>query len=505
MERKQEEDKMQDHYHFLQALIDNIPNPIFYKDINGRYMGCNKAFEAYIGLGRDEIVGKTVYDIAPKEKADIYFEMDDALFRQPGIQTYESTVRYADGSTHNVIFNKSTFYNADGSMAGLVGIILDITERKAFEDALRNSEEKYRAFFMTSRDCVFITSRDGRWLDSNEAAVDFFGYENRAELYKVNVKDLYENPEERKIFTQPIEKTGFIHDYAVNLRKKDGSIINALITFVAMRDGKGNIVGYQGTIKDITHRRRMEEELLRVRKLESVGILTGGMAHDFNNLLSIIMGNITLARDEVGYGTQVYELLTNAETASQKMRMVIRQLSSLAGGHVLSLRAADIAALVRETADNILHGSSVRCRYDFPGDLWSVACDEEQMRHVMRILISNAREAMSEGGLIEFFGENLAIEREGQAAGLPLLLGRYVRVSVRDHGVGISEENLPRIFDPYFSTKERGIQKGMGLDLATSYAIIRKHNGHITVESRLNEGTTFHIYLPAVQEKDSEG
>jgi two-component system cell cycle sensor histidine kinase/response regulator CckA len=217
------------------------------------------------------------------------------------------------------------------------------------------------------------------------------------------------------------------------------------------------------------------------------------------------MGNITLARDEVGYGTQVYELLMNAETASQKMRMVIRQLSSLAGGHVLSLQAADIAALVRETADKILYGSSVRCRYDFPGDLWSVACDEEQMRHVMRILISNAREAMPESGFIEFFGENLAVEWEGQAAGLPFRVGRYVRVSVRDHGVGISEENIPRIFDPYFSTKERGIQKGMGFGLASVDAIIRKHHGHITVESRLNEGTTFHIYLPAEQEKESEG
>jgi PAS domain S-box-containing protein len=140
-------------------------------------------------------------------------------------------------------------------------VVRDITERRKSEKVLQESEEKYCSFFATSMDCLFITSRDGRWIDMNDAAVEFFGYESRDDLQKIRIPELYENPEEREKHTRVIEQQGFSKEFAVNLRKKDGSIVNALITSVARRDENGNIIGFQGTIRDITERRRVEEAL----------------------------------------------------------------------------------------------------------------------------------------------------------------------------------------------------------------------------------------------------
>ncbi|MDP2643848.1 MAG: PAS domain S-box protein [Desulfobacterales bacterium] len=246
----------------------------------------------------------------------------------------------------------------------------------------------------------------------------------------------------------------------------------------------------------MAEREKMKEELLTAQKLESLGILAGGIAHDFNNLLTVILGYISLAKDSESKD-DIIEFLTEAENASLKSKELTHQLITFSKGGAPVKKTAPILEFVKESVNFALSGSNVRCEFFLPEDLWQVEYDEDQIKHVINSLTINALEAMPEGGIIKLFAENLVIKREKEESEFRLQKGRYVKISIQDQGSGISAENLPKIFDPYFSTKDRGIQKGMGLGLSAVYSIIRHHNGRIVVDSKKGVGTTCHIYLPA--------
>lgn len=242
--------------------------------------------------------------------------------------------------------------------------------------------------------------------------------------------------------------------------------------------------------RDITERRKADEEREKMQRLESIGILAGGIAHDFNNLLAGILGNIDLAKMHVKPGDKLYKRLEDTETASLRARDLTQQLLTFSKGGEPVKKDFSVSALLRDSVGFTLSGSNIRCEYLIPEDLWPVNADEGQINQVISNLVINAVQAMPGGGLIIASCENTAI---GSKDAIPLKKGQYVKITLRDQGTGINEEHLAKIFDPYFTTKERG--KGLGL--ATCYSIIKRHDGYITVESQLGVGTAFHIYLPA--------
>jgi len=244
--------------------------------------------------------------------------------------------------------------------------------------------------------------------------------------------------------------------------------------------------------RQMAEQKRAQEELQNVVKLESISILAGGVAHDFNNILTGIMGNVTLAKRYVKPGEKVFDRLLEAEKACLRARDLTQQLLTFSKSGTPVRRSSSIAALVKESASFNLRGSGVRCEFSLPDDLWPVHFDEGQMNQVISNLIINAVEAMVESGVLNIRVKN-AIIKEGSA--VPLPEGRFVEIAIEDQGIGIPEENLDKIFDPYFTTK----RKGSGLGLATAYSIIKSHSGCITVTSELNVGTTFCIYLPAAE------
>ena len=246
--------------------------------------------------------------------------------------------------------------------------------------------------------------------------------------------------------------------------------------------------------REMVERQRMEDELARAQKLESLGVLAGGIAHDFNNLLGAIMGNLSLALLDCEPSHPSHRQIENAEKASLRAQELTQQLLTFSKGGIPLKTPASISGIIREAAGFSLLGSRVTYELLVADDLWAVEADEGQMTQVFQNLFINADHAMPDGGVIQVAARNM----EPGPDTLPFSAeGRYVHVTIKDHGAGITPENLPRIFDPYFTTK----QKGSGLGLAAAYSIIKKHNGHITVDSVLGKGTVFHIYLRATDER----
>ena len=372
-------------------------------------------------------------------------------------------------------------------VTGIIGTVRDITEQKQAEEALRESEEKYRTYIENAPNGVFVVDSNSRYIDANQAACLMTGY-SREELLNMSIPELASpaSPSETFELFNELKETGLVHGEVI-LRRKDGTDFHSSIEAVSLTDDN-----FMAFCSDITNHKRMEEELLKVEKLESVGVLAGGIAHDLNNLLTGVIGNISLAR--------IYEdpvkkdgSLAEAEKASMRIKDLTHQLLTFARGGAPILQTADIELLLKDSATFALRGSNVGCEFSIPDDLWPVEIDVGQINQIINNLIINARQAMPDGGTIKIRAENVNMDRE---SGLPLKIGSYTKVSIQDEGTGISQKHIQKIFDPFFTTK----QEGNGLGLATSYSIIHKHNGHITVESELGAGATFHIYLPASPE-----
>jgi nitrogen-specific signal transduction histidine kinase/CheY-like chemotaxis protein len=250
-------------------------------------------------------------------------------------------------------------------------------------------------------------------------------------------------------------------------------------------------------MSDITDRKKMQAELQKIQKLESIGILAGGIAHDFNNILASIMGNINLIKMSFAQGQEEYDRLTMIEKATSRATDLTRQLLTFSRGGAPIKKTILIREIIMESARFSLRGSNVKCEFNLAGELWPTEADEGQMSQVIRNLVINADQAMPEGGTICFRAENAVLS---QKSGLPLKDGSYLKISIEDRGAGIPEEQLKKIFDPYFTTK----QGGSGLGLAIVYSIIKNHDGHITVKSTLGEGTVFTLFLPASDKQVSE-
>ncbi|MDQ7065159.1 MAG: ATP-binding protein [candidate division KSB1 bacterium] len=250
------------------------------------------------------------------------------------------------------------------------------------------------------------------------------------------------------------------------------------------------ILGTILVFRDITAQKFYQEEILKANKLESIGILAGGIAHDFNNILGSISGNISLAKLSLSRDDEVYALLTETEAALKKAHELTLQLLTFAKGGKPVKKLSNIEELIRESAGFVLRGSNIKCEFELAGNLYPVEVDTGQFHQVIQNLLINAQEAMPSGGIVHIRAENCEIPRDHFSDLEP---GPYVQITVKDHGIGVPEDHLSKIFDPYFTTK----QKGSGLGLAICYSIIRQHGGYIGVTSELGKGTTFRIYLPA--------
>ena len=263
-----------------------------------------------------------------------------------------------------------------------------------------------------------------------------------------------------------------------------------------IHDLHGRVIGAVLVFRDMTERQKIEEELVKADRLESIGALAGGIAHDFNNILTAIMGNISLASMYAKEDEQIAKRLDNAERAALRAQDLTQQLLTFSKGGDPLKRLSSIRDLIQEAVDFSMRGSNVRCELALDASLWSADVDAGQISQVLHNLIINANQAMPNGGVLAVRAENAIVDDRSPEALVALKPGPYVKISIADEGCGIAEEQLQKIFDPYFTTKE----EGNGLGLFTSYSIIKKHDGHIDVASIVDVGTTFNLYLPASEQ-----
>lgn len=364
--------------------------------------------------------------------------------------------------------------------------------------SLKNSEDRFRKLIEASPEGIGILEKDGTISYASPKLLEILGHESESELLgKLPVERIV--PEDRERMAKNLGNVlrgGKSAQASYQFLKKDGTRIWGEVNSALLTDSFGNSAGLIAIIRDVTERKQLEEERITKSKLESLGIMAGGIAHDFNNLLSIIIGNLELAWMAAKTREESNSFMEAARKAALTAKNLTRQFITFSGGEIQDKKLISLTPLLKEQTAFTLSGSSVGQTLSLPDDLWLTDVDEGQIGQCIRDVVLNAREAMPEGGMITLKAENWEIK---EPSGLSLTAGDYVKVTISNPGSGIPEEILPKIFDPYFSTKERGIQKGMGLGLTICYSILKKHQGTITATSVPGQGTTFTLYLPAIR------
>ena len=496
-ERKKMQEGLAQQHNYLKTLAEVVPLPMFSKDESGRYLGCNKAFEKCVGSTREEMVGKSVFDLAPKEVAEIYDAKDRELFRQGGVQFYEGTLVRADGSVGQVIFHKATFDKPDGSLGGLVGAILDITERKEAMARLEESEERYRQFFEDDLTGDFIATVDGRLLACNPSFARIFDFASVEEALRLDMRGIHSDPEIRDLLLERLRKERKIDRVALEVQTPTGRHLHLILTAVGIFDEQDQLIEVRGYLLDDTEHQSLADQFLHSQKMEAVGRLAAGLAHDFNNLLTAILG-YSEALQKALLDPQQVRWAEQINLAGERAAALTDQLLALSRRQRLQPVALDLNALVTGLKDMLqqLLSTDIELVVLPDRDIAPVMADEARLEQVILNLVVNARDAMPAGGRLTISTSGLLLDAEQAHSFLDARPGRYVVLEMADDGHGIAEEVLPHIFDPFFTTKQKG--KGTGLGLATAYGIIAQSGGFMTVESCVGVGTTFKIFLPSV-------
>jgi PAS domain S-box-containing protein len=378
-------------------------------------------------------------------------------------------------------------------------------ERKQSEEALRQAEEKYRSIFENAVEGIFQSTPDGQYLSANPALARIYGYETPEELISSLTSvdgQLYVDLGQRAEFEALMQEQGTVSGFEAQVYRKDGSIIWISEHARAVRDGSGELLYYEGTVQDITNRKKLEEQLRQSQKMDAIGRLAGGIAHDFNNMLAIIIGYSQLLLDRCPQDNPMRRYLEEISNAGDRAAGLTRQLLTFSRKQVLAPRVLDLNDVVASTEKMLrrLIGEDVELVTISDSSLGQVKADPGQLEQVILNLAVNARDAMPQGGRLTIETRNVELRETYTRHQAGLQPGAYVLLAVRDTGCGMDAELQSHVFEPFFTTKEQG--QGTGLGLAMVYGIVQQSGGHIAVCSEPGRGATFKIYLPRIEEAE---
>jgi len=413
----------------------------------------------------------------------------------------------SNGSYAHVLDRAFVLRAEDGTALRMIGAMMDVTYRKSAEEALQRAEEKYRSIFENAVEGIFQSTPDGRFITVNPALVRMLGYDSTEDLIS-SLADietqLYTDRERRSEFQRFMDEQGIVQRFENQVYRKDQSVLWISESGRAVRSAAGEILFYEGTIEDITTlketeaaRLRLEGQLLQAQRIESIGLLAGGVAHDFNNLLTAIIGYGQLVERRLGPAHPLGSEVKQIVEAGQRAAALTSQLLAFSRQQTLIPRTINL----NDTLSNLTNmlrriiGEDVDVRFQGGSGLYSVLADAGQIEQVIMNLAVNARDAMPEGGRLIIETRNVTLDEAYCREHVWARPGNYAQISVSDEGVGMDAEVQRRIFEPFFTTKQVG--KGTGLGLSVAYGIIKQHDGLIHAYCAPGHGTTFKIYLEA--------
>lgn len=486
-EHKQAEKAFQEASNYNRNLIEASPDPLVAIGPGGTITDVNAATEFVTGYSREELIGTDFSD---------YFTAPDLaragyqkVFQEGSVRDYALEIRHRDGRITPVLYNASVYRDDTGKVIGVFAVARDISKLKQAEMELQKHWELLQVTLDSLGEGVIATDQEGQIMLLNQSAANLTGY-SQTEAIGEPLSEIFYVIDDKTSEAITIAAPQKISK-GIILVTRDLKEIPIALTSSTIKAMNGRIIGTVTVFQDISEKLKVEQELIKTEKLESLGILAGGIAHDFNNILAAILANLQLAKVKYEKYEDIGKYLEDSIVTTHRASDLTKQLLTFSKGGAPVKKTASLSDVIHDTAQFALRGSKVRAKFNIQDSLWSVEADIGQISQVIHNLVINAKQAMPKGGVIEITAENIKIE-----PGNRLNPGNYIKITVKDQGIGIPNDKLNKIFDPFYTTKK----EGTGLGLAISYSIIRQHDGYIEVESKLNVGTTFFIYLPALPE-----
>jgi PAS domain S-box-containing protein len=480
----------------LKKAVETMQLGLTIADLEHRIVYVNPADAGMHGYTVAELIGQDARVFAPGDRRRT-MTLEELRAMRSWVREVENVRR--DGSRFPVRLLSDVVKNAAGDPVAVVTVCEDITERRRVEEALRHSEERYRAIVEHASYGIFRSNAGGQFVSVNRALARMLGYESAAELLRVDFDTtVLADPEQHRLLARHVVEDRAIEGLELEWRRKDGLPVLVRLSGRVVRTAAGAFDGFELIVEDVTERRELEEQLRRAQKMEAIGQLTGGIAHDFNNLLTVIAANADLL--EAALPPEPDGLVAEAreiQHAAQRGKAMVRKLLAFSRHERLTLERVELGELVSQQIQVLrrLLPADIEISLALPPGLPAVQADPGAVEQILLNLATNARDAMPHGGLLRIQMGRTLLDEDFRATvgwGEP---GSYVFVSVSDTGVGMDRETLSRIFEPFFTTKPK--EGGTGLGMAMVYGLMKQHRGFINVYSEQREGTTVKLLFPA--------
>ncbi len=504
-QRKRAEVALKEAYEFTKTIFSSIPAAIFSKDREGRYLLVNEEFASYAGMTPDEMRGKTVQECWPENVSLIYKDKDLELIEADGEQIYEYYLPHKERGKVPGIFHKACFHDAEGKVAGLVGVFMDLSELKKTQAALKESEERSRAILEALPDIIFTLDEEGR----------FLSYHTPSEKVSLLAQEHFIGKKIEEVLSDElagktkkamkiVKDSGETYVYEYNL------ISEYETKWFEARMVKKGKKEFLVIVRDVTENKKLERRLIQAQKMETVGTLAGGIAHDFNNILTIINGYCEIGLRKIKESKGVFNEIRAIYDASQRAIKLVSQLLAFSRKQLISPKVLNLNELISNLYSMLkrLISEDIHLELHLNKENLKIKMDPSQIEQILVNLVVNAKDAIEEKGkevkekkiTIEtgkvFIDSEYVREHPGSWE------GEFVMFSVSDTGIGMSKEVREKVFEPFFTTKEVG--KGTGLGLSTVYGIVKQNNGFIYIYSEEGEGTSVKVYFPLTKGKDKE-
>ncbi|NTW98548.1 MAG: PAS domain S-box protein, partial [Geobacteraceae bacterium] len=483
-------------------LVEKAHTIILKMDVNGRITFFNEYAESFFGFSEQELLGRSVVGTIVPETESSGRDLEDMI-----VQLTENPSRYISNINENIRKNGERVWvswsnhelvDAEGASQGILSVGLDITDLKRMEEALRESEQRFRSFVENVNDVVFALTASGTFSYVSPQWKESFDYELSDVIGKSFVPFVHPDdvPTCHAFLTRVMTTGEKQRGVEYRVLHKNGTWLwyTANGSRIANQDGSLSFIGIG---RDITEQKLIQKELMKTQKLESISILAAGIAHNFNNVLTGVIGYISFARKHLKDYEKTAPLLEAAEKSSYRAASLARQLLTFAKGGVPFRAPASAEKLIQESMSLFLSGSSIKGVVDNRASQ-TINVDSQQINQAFTNIVLNSIHAMPHGGILTAHIEDFRLEKDNVYLLKP---GNYVRITFEDSGCGIEKEHLHKVFDPYFTTRANGT----GLGLATTHSIITKHGGHIDIVSEANHGTTVTVLLPGSDTIFSDG